>query len=51
MPVGVMVGEEEIASNIVRIKRLGLGTKNEGDQVPRGEMIERVKDVLSELHL
>jgi histidyl-tRNA synthetase len=49
VPIGVIVGEEEIASNSVRIKQLGLGTKSDGEKVDRGSMVESVRALLKEL--
>ena len=49
VPIGVIVGEEEIASNSVRIKQLGLGTKSDGEKVERGNMVESVRALLKEL--
>jgi histidyl-tRNA synthetase len=49
VPIGVIVGEEEIAENSVRIKQLGLGTKNDGEKVERGNMVESVRALLKEL--
>jgi histidyl-tRNA synthetase len=46
-PIGVIVGEEEIASNNVRIKQLGtkvVGT--EGELVDRSKMVQEVIDLL-----
>jgi histidyl-tRNA synthetase len=49
VPVGVIVGEEEISSNSVRIKQLGLGTKSDGEKVERANMVESVRALLKEL--
>jgi histidyl-tRNA synthetase len=49
VPIGVIVGEDEIASNTVRIKQLGLGTKSDGDKVERGALVESIKTLLKEL--
>lgn len=48
-PVGIMLGEEELASGTVRIKQLGLGEQNKGDQIERGKMVEAVVDLLKTL--
>jgi len=45
-PIGIMVGEEEIAMNTVRIKQLGLGEQSKGDQVERSKMIESIVELL-----
>ena len=44
-----MVGEEEITTNTVRIKQLGLGEQSKGDQVERSKMIESIVDLLKML--
>jgi histidyl-tRNA synthetase len=48
VPVGVIVGEAEIAENKVKIKKFG--TKGDGDMVERASMVEEVKNLLKELH-
>ena len=48
-PVGVVVGEEEIAGNTVRIKQLGLGEQSKGDPVERGKMVESIAALLTNL--
>jgi histidyl-tRNA synthetase len=47
--IGVMVGEEELTSNTVRIKQLGLGEQSKGVQVERAKMVESVIDLLKKL--
>ena len=48
-PVGIMLGEEELASGTVRIKQLGLGEQNKGDLIERERMVEVVVDLLRKL--
>lgn len=48
MPVGVIVGEAEIAENKVKIKKFG--TKGDGDLVERDSMVEQVRSLLKEMH-
>jgi histidyl-tRNA synthetase len=48
-PIGIMVGEEEIAMNSVRIKQLGLGEQSNGDQVERNKMVESIVELLKKL--
>ena len=45
-PVGIMLGEEELASGTVRIKQLGLGEQNKGNEIKRSKMVETVVDLL-----
>ena len=47
--VGVVVGEEEIASKTVRIKPLGKGEHSNGEVVSRAEMVQSIKDMLKNL--
>jgi histidyl-tRNA synthetase len=49
VPIGVIVGEEEIAANCVRIKQLGLGMKSDGEKVERGKLVESVRALLKAL--
>jgi len=48
-PIGIMLGEEELASGTVRIKQLGLGEQNKGDQIDREKMVVTVVDLLRKL--
>ena len=48
-PVGIVLGEEELASGTVRIKQLGLGDQNKGDLIERENMVEVVVDLLRKL--
>src|SRR5271156_3669776 len=48
-PVGIMLGEEELASGTVRIKQLGLGEQNKGDLIEREKTVEAVVDLLGKL--
>ena len=48
-PMGVMVGEEEIATGTVRIKQLGLGEQSNGDQIERKKMVESIIDLLKNM--
>jgi hypothetical protein len=46
VPIGVMVGEEEIASDTVRIKLLGAMEKSDGDKIERQEMVDWIRKLL-----
>ena len=48
MPVGVIVGEAEIAEGKVKIKKFG--TKGDGDSFERSSMVKQVQSLLSEMH-
>jgi histidyl-tRNA synthetase len=45
-PIGLIVGEQELQSNTVRIKQLGLGVENKGDLVERPNMVSSVLEML-----
>jgi Anticodon binding domain len=45
-PIGVMIGEDELTSNSIRIKLLGTMEKSDGDMVQRSEMVDWIKKLL-----
>jgi histidyl-tRNA synthetase len=49
VPIGVMVGDEEIASKTVRVKILGSMEKSDGDIVKRDEMVDWIKGLLQKV--
>jgi histidyl-tRNA synthetase len=48
--IGVMVGENEMASNTVAIKPLGKGEHSKGDVVSREKMVEWIRELLTKLN-
>ncbi|ORY80382.1 mitochondrial and cytoplasmic histidine-tRNA ligase Hrs1 [Protomyces lactucae-debilis] len=48
IPVGVILGEEELAEGTVKVKLLGTGESNEGETVKRTEMASAIRKMLAE---
>ncbi|CCG81927.1 Histidyl-tRNA synthetase [Taphrina deformans PYCC 5710] len=49
VPVGVILGEQEIQDGTVKIKPLGTGESNEGETVKRSEMVGKIRQLLTSL--
>lgn len=49
VPVGVILGEQELKEGTVKIKALGTGESNDGDSVKRSELVEKLRELLQKV--
>ena len=49
VPVAIILGEQEVQQGTVKVKRLGTGETSDGDTVQRGELAQRVRQLLAEI--
>lgn len=51
IPIGVILGEQELSEGTVKIKALGTGESNEGETVKRSEMVGKIRQLLEKTSL
>lgn len=49
VPIGVILGEQEVQDGTVKIKLLGTGESNDGETVKRTDMVEKIQALLEQV--